>query len=214
MGELCTVNDMYGLIRIIILLVILLSTGSIIHKRFGRNKKTEIKVLILTVILDLIVGVLLMVYPIEDVFISFDSIDAVFGYTSRGVVEHTIDGKNSTMAFGRREGSNVVYYVLPKDSKGWKIGSAKDLNVYHMQIPYKGLSIIVERFRDTDDYYVTIFDTSNEEKTIVDKNGTIYYKGYYDAGAGTCLYHAYVNRFDLDYYIIVNGRTIEMEPMN
>ena len=168
----------------------------------------------MTVILDLIVGVLLMVYPIEDVFISFDSIDAVFGYTSRGVVEHTIDGRNSTMAFGRREGSNVVYYVLPKDSKGWKIGSAKDLNVYHMQIPYKGLSIIVERFRDTDDYYVTIFDTSNEEKTIVDKNGTIYYKGYYDAGAGTCLYHAYVNRFDLDYYKIVNGRTIEMEPMN
>lgn len=203
---------MFGLVRLVIMAVIL-TCLVLVSKRVGVDKPARVKRIALSTVLALIVGMLTTVYPIEDAIISFSSPKDVFKYTMRGTVEHIIDGQSSSMVFGRRSGEKIQYHVIPKSNGKWKIGSITDLKVYHMQIPFPWLSITVERFKNTDDYYITVLDTSSVEKTITDRNGTAYYKGYQDIESGSCLYHAYVYCFDMDYYILVDGEKIQIEPM-
>ena len=198
---------MYSIIRLIIGAVILLCVTLIISKLKTKNKR---KLKLFTFILCGIFVTVLSLVPFENLFITFDSPEKSYNYVYSEEIKLVVPGNESDLVVGEKDDGTLVSLIVPKTNKGWKIGRGFDTKII---VPYKLLdaknSISVLRYKNTDDYFLSIYsyedslleieDSINSEflilrRTVYEKTITVYY--------------VYVYNMNAEYVITINGNSI------
>lgn len=181
---------------------LLIRKSNILHKRRW----------ILTVFTTAVVlSVMSFIIPIENVFVTFSSPESAYGYTNSGEVKLIVEGEQSDFVVGEKDSANV-YAIIPKVSNGWKLGMGLDVKRIRQTISEE-IIIYVYQYKDSDDYYITVFNANGGTLKITDSdNSEFCYLSDFNATLNKTFYtyYAYVNNFDSKYTITVNGRTIAL----
>lgn len=213
---------MYYTIRnVIVLLLYILSVLGIVRSRIKR------KLVWCIVSFILICGALPIAlgnFPVEDYFITFKSPEAAYEYSSsdKSNIALVVEGDYSDFIVARNDNgdSTYIYSIIPKTADGWKVGLAPYLKTVATGLN-DGVSIVVHRYRDTSDYFITIYTTAfctdDEETTVSDEYNTRFYplEHYSDYREKTLVdYYAHLTNFDPEYSVIVNGSKVEWLRIN
>jgi hypothetical protein len=151
------------------------------------------------------------VYPVENIFVTFDSSEDAARYASRGTLVDVIHGENSCLAFSSvREGENQATYVR-KTEKGYKLCgvlSVKNIS----QIKNDKIILNVYNVRNTSDYYISldIMFIGNKEVKIYNHSGE-QIECEIKVIEAVPFSWVYINDFSDDYYIVLNGERMEFE---
>ena len=208
---------MYYTIRnVIVLLLYILSILGIVRSRIKR------KLVWCIVSFILICGALPIAlgnFPVEDYFITFKSPEAAYEYSSsdKSNIALVVEGDYSDFIVARNDNgdSTYIYSIIPKTADGWKVGLAPYLKTVATGLN-DGVSIVVHRYRDTSDYFITI-TTFDEDTTVSDEYNTRFYplEHYSDHKEKTFVdYYAHLTDFDPEYSVIVNGSKVEWLRIN
>ena len=166
---------------------------------------------VLTCILGILGVSLTVVFPVENLFIDFESPESVFHYTEIGTIDKIIDGQDSCMIIYSK-GKNVTSYCfIPKTNDGYKIpGYLIAKKVSHKFD--KDRLFDVYNVKGTLDYYVSgssphisqgdVVELFNGKDEKVDSDIVI-------IGMSDFIYF-YVYDFTDKYYLLVNGDKISI----
>lgn len=182
---------------------LLIRKSRAIHKRRWLTVALAVAV-ILTTISALI--------PIENAFVTFTSPQSAYNYNNTGSVKLVVNGAKTDFVVGAK-GDTDVYIIVPKSDSGWKLGMGLDTKRIAQTIS-DGVSVYVYRYKNSDDYYITVLDTSggpleitdthNSEFQYSDKFNSTLNKTYYT-------YYTYINGYDEQYVLTVNGKAIKIQ---
>lgn len=194
---------------IFISLIIGLSVlGKLLLHKIIKNKKIAS---VLSVLWCVLIFFLMAVYPVENIFVTFDSSEDAARYASRGTLVDVIHGENSCLAFSSvREGENQATYVR-KTEKGYKLCgvlSVKNIS----QIKNDKIILNVYNVRNTSDYYISldIMFIGNKEVKIYNHSGE-QIECEIKVIEAVPFSWVYINDFSDDYYIVLNGERMEFE---
>ena len=196
-----------GIVFIVVLLIFLLLRLCV--RSFFNSRKRRRILAIAAVIVAVSATLFSMMFPIENLFYSFKTPEEAIMYNYKVEPELIIMGQDSCYVSGRTEDNYSPYEVLSKTEDGWKLGKAYDLSICFTKVLSTEFHITVERFKDSEDYYIKVYDYTGIDRVITDKNGTAFVKWYQKGDDRS--YLAYVHGFDQNYYIIVDGSEILME---
>lgn len=153
-------------------------------------------------------SLLSMMLPIENLLYSFKSPEEAFMYIGQAEPENVLLGQYSCIVSGKHGNDYVPDGVFTRAEDGWKLGKINDLRLCFATMIPKEFTVKVRQFRNTEDYYVEIIDYTGTDKVITDKNGTAFIKWYQKGDERS--YRAYVQNINMDYYVVINGRMIQM----
>lgn len=182
---------------------IFLKRTNIIHKRlikiFG--------IIIILILIDLSV-----LFPVENLFIRFSSPESALSYSViNGGIQGKIDGNQSTLIL-YQSGDSTAISIFPKDEKGWKIGThlsyeqilSKNIDKYH--------SIDIYHTKNTDDYYILVFNPFSSGISEVANNKKSVFKTVIEeipeTGKKNIIYYSYVPSMDNNYSLFINGKIV------
>lgn len=149
--------------------------------------------------------------PIENALITFSSPESAYNYNNSGNVRFMVDGKKTDFVVGAK-GDADVYLIIPKSSNGWKLGMGLDTKRVFQTIS-NGITIYVYQYKNTDEYYITVLDTNGGSTNITDNHNSEFKcleKSNNTIGKTFYTYYAYVNNFDDQYTLTVNGNSIKI----
>lgn len=163
-------------------------------------------------------------FPVEDYFITFKSPEAACEYYWREKLNFklVVEGDYSDFVVANFDNSDnkEAWSIVPKTADGWKIGLASYKKLVATGVN-DSVSIDVHRYRDTSDYFITIYTTAfctdDEETTVSDEYNTRFYplERYSDYKEKTLVdYYAHLTNFDPEYSVIVNGSKVEWLRIN
>ena len=193
-----------------------IAQGTVPCVRLRNIKNTQNRPLCYYLVLFLSVGlvVVLSYLPLENLFITFDTPEKAFEYYNWGEsdIELVVEGENCGFVVGSKENTDT-YLIIPKTTDGWKIGIGSDTK----KIVHKlddGISVYVYQYKNTNDYFITILNTSGGESKVSDDYNTEFYSlekynGSLDKHFIT--YYAHISGFDSQYSVVVNGKTIALD---
>ena len=205
---------MFGYIRLAIGIIIfaflfwLIMKSKIVRKR---------KFYVFSGIVAFGVVVALSFLPIENLFITFDSPQAVYRYMSNEKLndEIVVEGENcdlliNSISSSTSEKKREIFFV-PKTSDGYKLYRpfASSLKVYIED----GFSFDVHRYKDTNDYFIT-FTVYSEDAEVSDKYNSEFYTRMtynYVLKQTTITYYASIPEFDSDYFVVIDGKEIKLQ---
>ena len=100
--------------------------------------------------------------------------------------------------------------IVPKDEKGWRVSNGFQSKTVHNNY-YDGIMITVDQYRGTQDFYIRILDISGNKMDISHNRDSKFIPLSNETSAGESLleYSAYVQNFNEDYSLIINGKSIE-----
>lgn len=197
---------MYGLIRIFIGCIILCC----INLKFKKLIKTRRHKIIIATSIIIFVTMLMMI-PIENLFITFNSPKKAFEYYQgkKYKVNFIVNGKNSDFVIGE-DHETWTYLIIPKDTKGWKIGTG--INTKHiLKQTHDAIRIDVYQYKNTNDYFVSILDMNGGYSQITDSFQSEFsaLEQPMDVLEKTYVtYYTNIQDFTDEYWINVNGEKI------
>ncbi len=181
---------------------LLIRKSRLIHKR-----RWSIIAFVFAIILTTISALI----PIENALITFASPESAYHYNNSGNVKLIVDGEKTDFVVGAK-GDADVYLIIPKSGDGWKLGMGLNTKRVFQTIS-NGIIIYVYQYKNTNDYYITVLDTNggaiditdnhNSEFKYLEKINSTLDKTFYN-------YYAYINNFDNQYALTVNGNTIKI----
>lgn len=181
----------------------LIRKSSVIHKR-----RWSIVALVAAIILTTISALL----PIENAFITFSSPESAYHYRNSGDVKLVVDGEKTDLVVGTK-GDEDIYAIVPKSNNGWKLGTGLDTKRM-IQTISDGVIIYVYQYKNTDDYYITVFDANGGSTDITDNRDSEFkYLETYNSALNETFYtyYAYIGGFDNQYALTVNGTSIKVQ---
>lgn len=182
----------------------------ILGKRFDTTNRRK-KLVIVFVIVE-IVFVISTLIPIENAFVTFPTAQSAYCYNHFGEIELIIDGPKTSFVIGKQHDSDIIA-IIPKTKDGWKIGMGTDIK-RAAQIFSDGISVEVYQYKGTDDYYISVLDTQGGLSDLTDNQNTAF---QYTIKTDTALnrtfytYFAYIESFDDQYTLTVNGKEIRLQ---
>ena len=194
--------------RIILFLIIL---GFTIYK----IKKSKKWLYFVICFICSIVISLITVFPIENLFIDFQTPESVFAYYHAGKIIDVEYGNQTCMIVGSKLDNTDAQLLIPKTEKGYKIPNSYAKKFVSRKFDSNG-AYVVYNLKDTTDYYLfSTIVTDHENITITDSNkkqiDTIIteipnsdYKIIY-----IC---SFIDNYTDNYSITINGKTITLEP--
>ena len=202
---------MYTIIRLLIGCTFLVCSMIVIKNSKGIRKHiwyiafTSLSVLLIVVLTFL---------PFENLFMTFDSPEAVYAYYYLGKsnIELVVEGDDCDLIIDRKNNSDT-YLMIPKTADGWKIGVGSDTKRI-MQKFSDGISLDVYRYKDSGDYFITIIDTNGGESTISDEYNTKFLslERYNDSlGKNFVTYYAHITNLNPQYSVTVNDIPIVLD---
>ncbi len=201
---------MYNIIRIIIGCVFLVSSTIIIKK-----SKITLKRILYVVFTSITVVLItaLTFLPFENLFITFNTPKTAYDYYSFGKsnIELVVEGNNCDFVVDRKNNSDT-HLIIPKTTDGWKIGIGLNTKRIVQKLS-NGISIYVYQYKNTNDYFITVLNTSGEESTVSDEYNTNFYslKRNDDVRGKTFVtYYAHIPAFNSQYSLIVNDNEIAL----
>ena len=217
---------MYYAIRMVIglFLFILLNLGIVLSKIKYKRVWSTVWSIVSFILICGALPIALGNFPVEDYFITFKSPEAAYEYSSsdKSNIALVVEGDYSDFIVARNDNgdSTYIYSIIPKTADGWKVGLASYIEKVATGLN-DGVSIDVHRYRDTSDYFITIYTTAfctdDEETTVSDEYNTRFYplERYSDYKEKTLVdYYAHLTDFDPEYSVIVNGSKVEWLRIN
>lgn len=199
----------YIIIRIIIGLII----GSILFFILKKSKiKKNFLCFFLSFFIALISSYILYCIPIENLFVDFSSPEKAFNYLYSGNIKKTIDGESSTMILYTK--NNVhSQAIIPKNNNNWKL----DIFQLNNSIAAKTVNrhiINIYNARNTDDYYITIWDSFTDHSINVTDNENSKFQYIIEENRATAdkniIYYAYIKGIEKNYSITIDGEKISL----
>ena len=190
------------MIRVLCFLVIIV-IGSALKAKISK-KKTKMMVLIPFYIIMSGALFLATAFPIENLFLSFDSPEAVFHYCRSGKTEFVVNGHESCLISYRQGENEYSQIIIPKTKEGYKIPvsfrletaeSRDDYNIHSDMLHLSGTSV----------YYIrgTVFEDMSSTK-IVDSSGNEVPTIELLEGRSFLFYMLAESNVD-EYYYVMNG---------
>lgn len=207
-----------GLTGIVIALISLVRRIMIMKKVvLKRGAKNFLMVAYATIILGSYT--LFYMFPVENLFITFDTPEAVYKYMEgNGEVIHIVNGELSVNVIAKNSDYSLSFKPIPKSEGGYKIP-----NIFTNSLNARGFledssgGILVFKVNDTEDYYIDgIISTKDDEFVLTDNHGNKFYTYFYDADMEdsdnnySC--DGYIKSFSKDdYYLIINGKEVNID---
>ena len=203
---------MFGFLRTIISILFLVIVAIIIRKKLIKKKF----IYIIIIIGFFLSSGTVTVFPIENVFYSFDSPQAVFKYyVGKGEINNVIYGKNSCMIVyseftpGIPINKSYNKMIIPIKDNKYILPFA-----YGMKTVYRGPGFYIYTESETDDYYVYGFDWSEyQTKEILDNKGSdfiqiLVFSSMTDGNVKKFFseYYAFIDDYSENYCLSVNGQ--------
>lgn len=158
---------MYGIIRIILLipvvLFVIVLTGRFIRKKFGK---------ILALILCVMFSLVLFIFPFENLFYSFSSPEKLFNYISTdrtGEIVDVVYGDNSCMIYYQTDKNSYSYAFFKMHESGYKILNYFSYKKISSKLDSNG-SFNVYNISGTKDFYVLATINSAAKVELYDGN--------------------------------------------
>lgn len=142
---------MFTIIRIILLVIVSVCSVWIIKKSKCKFKKVFST---LTVVFCIILVSISSMFPVENLFLSYQSPEKVFNYVESGQIYKIIDGRESSLVIYYTGNSTYGFYIIPKTSDGYKIPNYFTQKKVSHKFDEQG-AFDVYNVQGTQDYYVT-----------------------------------------------------------
>lgn len=201
---------MFSIVRLLIVLTFLCCSILII-KHSVTSHKFMLKIVLISISFVLLVA--LNFWPFENLFVTFNSPQSVYEYYSfdKSNIDLVVDGNNCDFVVKQKKDVDK-YLIIPKTADGWKIGVGAHTRRIAQKI-VNGIVICVYQYRSTDDYFITILDTSGGQTSITDNYNTKFYSlEQQRASLGTfTTYYGHIANFNALYKITINGDNIVFE---
>lgn len=151
--------------------------------------------------------------PVENLFITFDSPQSAYNYINFGEsdIELVIEGENCDFVVDRKNDTDT-YTFIPKTETGWKIGTGINTKKV-LQAFYDEILLNVYQYKDTDDFFVTIFnidggyleitDCYNSEILSLEKENAYLEKTY-------VTYYTHLTEINPQYYMTIDGDKVSL----
>ena len=163
--------------------------------------------------ISMVLVAVLALIPFENLFVTFKSPEAAYEYTNFGKsdIELVVEGNNCDFVVERKEDTDK-YLIIPKDEVGWKIGVGLNTKRIIQKIS-NGITVYVYQYKNTSDYFITVFDTNGGEATVTDDYDTEFssLERYNDfLGETFVTYYAHIPELNQQYSVTVNGNKIAL----
>ena len=197
----------YIFIRIIIGFALVVVATITIRRSRLRKKKL---ITICSFIAIIIATSLSHLLPVENLFVRFSSPERAFEYSVNGTISEVVTGEHSALVLYRINDS-VSIAVLPRDDRGWKIGTYFSYDEVFSETVNRR-TINVYNAKNTNDFYILIKEPlATDIATITDSNHSAFQSIWEEnemLGTKDILYYAYVQDMNDNYSIIIDGEPI------
>lgn len=188
------------------LLALLLVIAFLLKRKLKLNKKCFILTIISAFVLTTVAGLI----PIENTFVSFSNPESAYSYNHIANVEMIISGEESDFVIGEKDDINI-YGIVPKSNGKWKVGMGTDIkNV--SQINSENIIVYIYQYKNTNDYYVTVYDIEGKVCDISDNRNTefqVLERQNIKLNKSFYTYIAHINNYD-GYMLKVNDKNIKL----
>ena len=198
---------MFSIIRLIIGCIFFIASVLVIQAKPIRKKIQYVVFALVSVVL----MVMLAFFPFENYFVTFHSPTESYEYYNWGKsnIVLVVEGNNCDFIVNR-EKEQDTYLIIPKTTDGWKIGIG--LNTKRIvQKNSNGIIVNIYQYKNTNDYYITVFNTEGGELNVSDSYNTQFYsleKNNNSLGKKFITYYAHIFDFNPQYNIHVDGNKI------
>ena len=195
------------MIRIIqfILRVAIFVGGFVVIKKFRRKARPGSLILSVGILILLTVCAFL---PVENLFLTFSSPEAVLEYMGVDEVKLVVNGETTAFVIAS-DRKNDLHTIVPRTDDGWQLGTGIHTRKAVHEI-FDGISVYIFQYRDSEEYYIKVSDLSDGSPlTLSDNRESRFYDliGDLSPDRTSHIYYAYVRGFDEDYELTVNGNT-------
>lgn len=192
-----------GIIRVLIWIVASVLLWRSLKRSMIKKHKLQIMLFIL---FELLLPVVLYCWWFENLFVTFSSPEAVYHYTKVGEIDSIIEGEVSDLVISWNADKSRDYTIVKKNIDGWKISPFfKQRTVDQKYAEHILLS--VEHYDNSQDYYVIVMYTGANLIKIEDNRGSSFAASL-DADGKSYTYFAYVEDYNEQYQIFINGELI------
>jgi len=192
--------------RSILFIIILVLSYNVMRKSRIERKKL---IYVLSLIFSVLLTTLLTMFPIERLFIKFNSPESVFKYACIGEIDEIIYGQESCLIIYTRSNNTSSHYIIPKEDGNYIIPTYFQTKKVMHRFDSEAL-FDVYNIKGTEEHYVfgvvhlnegmnevSVFNGSGEEQEgkvfhVKDSNFIYFYIGEEIKG----------------YYLMVNGQKI------
>ncbi len=170
---------------------------------------------LLVVLLTVVLGVSYLATPIENLFLTFSSVEKAFTYVSTQSVKDilcVVDGKETSLVVAANGEENALK-IFPMTENGWKLNAGLE-TVTIMQQHCGNASIHIYRYKKSNDYYINIFNANGGPIEINDNRDSLFYSVERpNSILGQPLYYYYscVQNIQDDYIIYIDGQEVKIE---
>lgn len=139
--------------------------------------------------------------------ISYNSPKDAYENAYRGTAHLIIEGDKSAYVLGSKDA-----HYFNRTNNGWKVPIFR-ISITKAIKTVDSKTIYVSQYNFSDEYYITIIDSQKGSLELKDNRNSIFYKidnQENTKNANSCVYHAYINKFDEQYSIFVNDQEINL----
>lgn len=199
---------LFTIIRTIFFGIVFASTCFLINKFQSSHKSKKI---IISFVVTLVLFFVFQLLPLENILISFPSPEASYNYNHNSRAKLVVNGEMTDFVVGSDSESDV-YAIIPKSNGKWKLSVPNDKKLIFSTYN-EDASVDVFRYKNTNEYYISVLHTDSGPFNISDSRNSEFKcsKRHISATDETYYtYYAYINNFDEQYSLIVNGQRISM----
>ena len=126
-----------------------------------------------------------------------------------GEIEFVLEGECSARVFSWNSDNERSGMTVARSKNGWKL--CQRVSTKNVESQYvEGVTILIDRYRDIQDYYLTVFNIKGEKLNIRDNRNSNFICSQ-DRKSGYYGYYAYVHNYNEQYQLVVDGKVLEWE---
>lgn len=191
--------------RALIVTIILIPAVIILSKKKLLSKKP---VVCIVGAVGLLLASLIAIFPVENIFVRFNTVDEIFSYTTTGQIEKIIEGEHSCLVFYKRDNDEYAQTFFLKDENGYMLSSFYSRSeIKKVNVTDKVLSIC--NISDTSDYYITGFlSTETDDIKLASDKGEVISDSCYFSERD--IFICFVKDYTEDIYLLCGEEKIEL----
>lgn len=195
----------YGLIRIIATVILFLLL-ILFLKHFKKKFSTILGLLIVVTI-----SLALWFYPVENLFLSFDTPRSLFKYAGHGEIVEIVDGEGSTALITKKGDNDYSTFFISKKDNKYKIAPFNASKMVSSK-QYGSINITIYKVRNTDDYFVRIWGITDKEIELSDTLDTEFIMHYENTANNKKMINALISiQYSDDYSCFIDGEKITFD---
>lgn len=200
---------LFAVIRIFISLCIL-TIGLFLTRKFGITHKNCLAAIVS--VLTVAAYICLSLVPLENLFVTFSSLQSAYYYNHSKKIETIVEGKKSDFIIAS-EKNTESHSIVPKSDNGWKLGMGTDIKTVSKTVSDAAIACVYQ-YKNTNDYYIAVYCKNSGTFDVSDnQNSEFKFSKRYINGAEEYHYtcYAYINNFNEQYVLTVDGQQIKIK---